>query len=61
MTDELDGIPESYGTRNCYDCGAEPVEGFGFWERFIIIDGRQWSVPQCDICMNHMFHDNRKA
>lgn len=55
-------LPPSYGTRNCYDCGQEPVDGFPFWERFVILHGQEVSVPQCDTCLNAMMaKSDRKA
>jgi len=55
MIEETLDLPPRYGTVNCYDCGAEPVDGFPFWERFVKMHGELVSVPQCDICMSKMF------
>lgn len=56
-TDNIDliGFPEGYGTKNCYDCGKKPPlsdnpDG-GHWEKFVIISGKDYSVPVCDECI----------
>lgn len=47
---DLEGIPEKYGTKNCYDCGAEPPDGESFWHRFVTLHEKDYSVPCCDNC-----------
>lgn len=44
-------LPESLGTRKCYDCGAEPENDERFWERFVEYFGEIVAVPCCDSCM----------
>ena len=54
-------LPPRYGTNNCYDCGAEAEGPQPFWERFIILHGKEVSVPQCDICMATMLAEDTGA
>lgn len=58
---DLVGIPESYGTNNCFDCGAEPMGSQPFWQRFVFFQGKEYSVPQCDICLAEMMAKNQNA
>ena len=50
MEYDLD-LPESLGTKKCYDCGLEPEQGEIFWEKFIMYFNEEVSVPICDDCM----------
>ena len=47
---EIVGLPPSYGTKKCSECQADPPEVGWFWERFVEIDGKQYSLPICDGC-----------
>lgn len=50
-TQEFDlNLPERYGTEKCYDCGQDPRPEDNWWHRFVMIDGKAFSVPQCDAC-----------
>lgn len=49
-TEETLDLPPRYGTNKCYDCGLEPRPEDNWWERFVEIDGKECSVPQCDAC-----------
>ena len=54
-------LPPRYGTNNCYECGREPTADeiekskkedlAPFWEKFVVIDEKQVSVPICPACM----------
>jgi len=50
MNEETLNLPPSYGTKKCYDCGLEPRSEDNWWERFVEIDGKEVSVPQCEAC-----------
>ena len=54
-------LPGRYGTNKCFDCGAEPEGLQPFWERFVVLHGKQVSVLQCDVCMAKMYAENEGA
>lgn len=51
---ELTGFPPSLGNNKCYDCGVskEDLNQDGYWEKFVIYQGKPTSVFICDTCQN---------
>jgi len=58
---DIAGIYPRYGTKNCYDCGAEPVDSTPFWERFVELHGERYSIPCCDTCLDIALSPGEKA
>lgn len=47
---DLAGIPPSYGTRKCSECGADPPDGESFWERVTEVNGESCTLAMCHGC-----------
>lgn len=49
-------LPPSIGTRKCYECTVEPPGESRFDEVFMLIDGKECSVPMCPVCSDQHFN-----
>lgn len=51
-------LPPSWPMDRCYDCGVSMTPPY--WEKFVEISGKEYSVPHCDTCMEKQEEEIRK-
>jgi len=52
-------LPQPYPMDKCWDCNTPTPPDC--WQRFVVISGKEYSVPHCDVCMDKQEEQIRKA